>query len=169
MEQILAGVVTGLAVLAGALVTSRISARASRVEREERARSELVGALAAFGTAIDRLDVQIAQLPPPPGRVARSMRGATEHLRTLDWLMGRISTATLGRGAMKAVDELIYVSNRLMLLAPATLMPEIQAMNGLIERVELRDEQWRAEWRSSRESLAAASRRVVDPGRSSEE
>jgi hypothetical protein len=91
------------------------------------------------------------------------MLRVAERLKTTDWLMGRISMAIFGRGAMKAVDELISVGNRLMLLAPPSLMPSIQAMNGLIERAELRDERWRTEWHSARGDLAAASRQIFHP------
>lgn len=159
----MAGIVTGCAVLAGAWLNSRISTRVAKSDREEKARGELLAVLSAFGAAIDQLDVQIGQLPPPPGRAARPMMLVAERLKTTDWLMGRISMAIFGRGATKAVSELISVSNRLMLLAPPSLMPSIQAMNGLIERAELRDEQWRTEWRSARKNLAAKSRQIFHP------
>jgi len=163
MEQIFTAAVTGLAVLAGSALTARITSRVSKAEREERAKSELLAALVAYGAAIDRLDLKISQLPPQPGRVSRSSSALMTRLPTLDWLMGRLSTATLGRSTMKAVDELIYASNRLLLIAPESLFPPVESISNLLAGLEERDERWKADWQAAREDLAATSRRALHP------
>lgn len=84
-------------------------------------------------------------------------------LPTLDWLMGRLSTATLGRSTMKAVDELIYASNRLLLIAPESLFPPVESISNLLAGLEERDERWKADWQAAREDLAATSRRALHP------
>jgi hypothetical protein len=160
MDPWLTTLTGAVAVLAGSTLTAAISSRTSRIEREERQRDELRASLVAYGVAIDRLSVRIAELPEPrPDRspVGRMLR-VLERWREFDWLMGRISTALFGRRAMQAVDELILATNRLQLVAPDLLREPMAAISDLLERVEHRDAAWRDEWNAARQSLAAASR-----------
>ncbi|MGE5527482.1 MAG: hypothetical protein ACM3Q9_02330 [Methanosarcina sp.] len=70
--------------------------------------------------------------------------------RDLDWVMGRLSTGTLGRGAMRSLDELITAMNRLLLIAPEDVLDAVLGISVLLERFEQRDEGWREEWSAAR-------------------
>lgn len=69
--------------------------------------------------------------------------------RDLDWAMCRLSTGTLGRGTMRALDELITAMNRLLLIAPEEVLDAVLGISGLLERFEQRDERWRRTARGS--------------------
>ncbi len=81
--------------------------------------------------------------------------------RAFDWVMGRISVATVGRGGMRAIDEVLAATNRLMLVAPDSVLEPMQILSDLISRFEQGDEMWRDEWRIARNEFAKASREAV--------
>lgn len=83
------------------------------------------------------------------------MTSLLEKLPTLNGLVGRLSTATVGRGAMRAVDEVITTTNRLVLVAPEASVSE------LIEQFDPSAAVWRDEWQEARADFAAASRCAV--------
>lgn len=74
---------------------------------------------------------------------------------------GRLSTATVGRGTMRAVDEVIAATNRLLLIAPAPVLGEMEVVSDLIGGFEPGTTKWRDEWRAARTAFAGASRRAV--------
>ena len=82
-------------------------------------------------------------------------------LPTLDWLIGRMSTATVGRGIMRVVDEVIAATNRLLLVAPGPILDEMEAVSELIGTFDPGALKWRDDWKAARAAFASASRRAV--------
>lgn len=78
--------------------------------------------------------------------------------RALDWLIGRLSVATVGRGAMAALGEVISATTRLMLVAPAPVMEAMEVLSELIGRFDPGGSSWREEWQAARTAFAEVSR-----------
>lgn len=157
---IAAAVAAGAALLSSALtgfITHKIAAREQRGRDVE----ELRAALSAYGAVLDRFGRHLDQMPHPPGPAGRWVNRQVSRWRGLDWAMGRLSTGTLGRGAMRTLDELIAAMNRLLLIAPEEVLDAVLGISVLLERFEQRDEDWRQEWREARNAVAAASRAAV--------
>jgi hypothetical protein len=74
---VLAALIAALASLMSSWLTARITWRAAGSVRDEQARTELATALAAYGHALDRLELELNQLPPRPNRSTR--------LRSVPW------------------------------------------------------------------------------------
>lgn len=142
-------------------MTGVIAYRLARLEREARDKDELRTALVAYGAALDRLTVQVDQLPQSHGIEEDWMTRLVARWRTLDWLMGRISVATVGRGAMRAIDEVISATNRLMLVAPEPVIETMQILSELIGRFDPGEAQWREDWKAARTAFAKAAKGAV--------
>jgi hypothetical protein len=142
-------------------VTGIVAYRLARLERESLDRDELRTALAAYGAALDRLTLRIDQLPQAHGIEEDWTTRLVARWRVLDWLMGRLSVATVGRGAMQAVDEVIATTNRLMLVAPGPVMEAMQMLSELIGRFDPSGANWREEWQAARTAFGRASRAAV--------
>lgn len=82
-------------------------------------------------------------------------------LRDLDWVLGRISTATLGRNAMRSLDELMVATNRILLIAPESVLAAVQEVNSALESFKPRDSEWSAKWSAARQGVAKAARATV--------
>jgi hypothetical protein len=147
----------------GSALTGLISYRLAQLDRKADAKSELRASLVAYGAALDRLTLQIEQLPQSQGIDENWTTRAVEQLPTLNWLIGRLSTATVGRSAMRALDEVIAATNRLILIAPESILDAMQRPSELIGQFEPAASSWKKEWREARASFAAASRSVVRP------
>jgi hypothetical protein len=159
-SSIAAGIAAGAALLGSALtglITSKVAAREQRGRDVE----ELRAALAAYGAVLDRFGRHLDQLPHPPGPAGRWVNRQISRWRDLDWAMGRLSTGTLARGAMRTLDELITAMNRLLLIAPEEVLEAVLGISALLERFERRDEGWGEKWREARNTVAAASRAAV--------
>jgi hypothetical protein len=159
-SSIAAGIAAGAALLASALtglITYKIAAREQRGREVE----ELRAALAVFGAVLDRFGRHLDQMPHPPGPGGRWVNHQVSRWRDLDWAIGRLSTGTLGRGAIRTLDELITAMNRLLLIAPEEVLDAVLGISVLLERFEQRDERWGEEWREARNAVAAASRAAV--------
>ena len=152
-----AAVAAAAALLSSAL-TGYIGYRLARAERLGRGDDELRSALAAFGYAVDRLQIELDQLPPAPGRSNRWVLSRIERARELDWLLGQVSRHTLGRPALRAVDGLMAASNRLVLVAPEEILHVVEAIHVLVGQVNDRDEAWRQRWIAARGELLRLAR-----------
>jgi hypothetical protein len=161
MENWLVALIAAAGALGGSALTGLIAYRLARLEREGLDKGELRTALAAYGAALDRLTLRVDQLPQAHGIEEDWMTKLVARWRTLDWLMGRISVATIGRGAMRSIDEVITATNRLTLVAPGPVMETMQALSELISRFEPGETDWRKEWQAARAAFAIASRRAV--------
>jgi hypothetical protein len=155
LATVVLAAVTGLAASA---LTNAASARQARAERDDRGRIELRVALTAYGYALDRLDIEIVQLPPKPGRMARFTSRQAARLPILDWLVGRLAMHSLGRPMMRALDEFAAAANRLTLVAPESMLQPMEKIGWLLSRIGQRDERWRANWRAARAELFAVAR-----------
>jgi hypothetical protein len=154
-------VIAVAAALLSSGLTGVITLRAAGRQADRQQRSDLAAALQAFGYAADRLRLEIDQLPPPPGRLAASLQSASSRLRALDWSVGQISRHTLGRPVLSALDTYNAALNRLMLIAPTAVLEPMETLNGLLGRVQERDEAWADDWSSARGALTKAAREAV--------
>lgn len=147
-------------------MTGVVACRVGRLERESAEKGELRSALAGYGAAIDRLTLRIHQLPQAHGIEEGRSNKLVARWRTLDWVIGRLSVATVGRSTMRVVDEVIAATNRLILVAPEPIVETMQAVSDLIERFEPASEDWKRDWQAARNAFAEASRRAAfgDPG-----
>jgi hypothetical protein len=151
MSDSLTAAIAAGAALAGSGLTGMLTLHLAR-------RGELTAALAAYGYATDRLGLEIGQLPPTPGRAASALVAATARAPHFDWSVGQLSRHTLGRPAMRALDTYNAALNRLILVAPKSVLEPAIALNELLNSVTERDDQWSKEWSAAREALARASR-----------
>jgi hypothetical protein len=122
MEDWLVPLITAAGAVAGSAVTGTVVYRAARLEREAVNTGELRSALAAYGAAIDRLTLKIQQLPQAHGIDEGRSNKLVARWRTLDWVIGRLSVATVSRSTMRVVDEVIVATNRLILVALSRLL-----------------------------------------------
>jgi hypothetical protein len=158
MENWLVALIAAAGAVGGSAVTGVVGYRIAHLERGLRDREELRTALAVYGAALDRLTLQIDQLPQVHGIEEGWTTRLIARWQTLDWLMGRLSVATVGRSAMRAVDEVISATNRLMLVAPGPVMETMQITSELISRFDPSGVNWREEWQGARAAFASASR-----------
>ncbi|MGN6275545.1 MAG: hypothetical protein ACTHNP_06410 [Solirubrobacterales bacterium] len=142
-------------------MTGVVAYRVARLEREAADKGELRSALTAYGAAIDRLTLKIQQLPQTHGVEEGWSNRLIARWPTLDWFMGRLSVATLGRSTMRAVDEVIAATNRLVLVAPEPILETMQAISDLIAGFDPANDKWKQDWQRARNDFAAASRRVA--------
>jgi hypothetical protein len=145
----------------GSAVTGVVAYRVARLEREAADKSELRSALAAYGAAIDRLTLKVQQLPQSHGIEEGWLDKLVERWPTLDWLMGRLSTATLGRSTMRVVDQVIAASNRLILVAPEPILEAMKALGDLIGEFDPGSDEWKRKWQSARTYFASVSREAT--------
>jgi hypothetical protein len=148
--------------LVGAGIGGAITFATQRADRRDRARGDLAAALITFGYALDSLQVEIARIPPRT-RAARVADTVINERRfpNLNFLLNSLHSATLGRSAGRALDRLLAALNRLLLLAPADMMPLLEEINELLATVSARDAEWDDRWRELRGRLTAASRQMV--------
>jgi len=107
------------------------------------------------------LTLKIQQLPQAHGVEEGWSNRLIARWRTLDWIMGRLSVATVGRSTMRVVDEVIAATNRLILVAPEPILEAMQAISDLIGRFEPGGEDWQQEWQGARNAFAEVSRRAA--------
>ncbi len=168
MEDWLVALIAVAGAVGGSAVTGAVVYRVARLEREAADKGELRSALVAYGAAIDRLTLKIHQLPQAHGIEEGRSNRLVARWRTLDWVMGRLSVATVGRSTMRVVDEVISATNRLILVAPEPIVETMQAISDLIGRFEPASEDWKRDWQSARNVFAEASRRATYGAPSSE-
>ena len=142
-------------------MTGVVAYRLARLEREGQDKDELRTALAAYGAALDRLTLRIDQLPQAHGVKEDWTTRLVARWRSLDWLIGRLSVATIGRGAMRSIDEVISATNRLLLVAPDPVLASMETLSELIGRFDPSGSGWRKEWQEARTAFAQASRAAV--------
>jgi hypothetical protein len=152
----IAAIASGAALVSSGL-TGFLTLRGAAAERKDRSRGELAPVMAAYGYAIDRLEIEISQLPPSPSRTGATA-AAVERLPTLDWSLGQLSRYTLGRPAMRALDGYAAAANRLLLVAPVGVLTAMEPFNALLATFAERDDEWTARWREARHAFALAAR-----------
>lgn len=152
-----AAIAAGAALLSSGL-TGVLALRIAGVERDDRSKAELAAAMAAYGYAVDRLGLEIGQLPPTPSRAGRATAAVVGRLPTLDWSLGQLSRHTLGRPGMRALDAYTAAMNRLMLIAPKPVLTAVERVNGLLAMFENRSPNWSTEWQEARNDFAIAAR-----------
>jgi len=162
VETWLVALIAAGGAILGSALTGAVAFFLARLEHDAAAEGELRTALSAYGAALDRLTIQIEQLPEAHGIEEDWTTRLLGKLRTLDYLMGRLSTATIGRAAMRAVDEVIAATNRLLLVAPESVLDAMQEVSELIGRFEPGSESWRDDWRSARGGVSRAARQALD-------
>lgn len=158
MQEWVVALVAAAGAVGGSAVTGLISYRLAQLEREARDKDELRAALVAYGAAIDRLTLKIEQLPQAHGIEEGWGNRLIARWRTLDWIIGRLSLATVGRSAMRAVEEVMVANNRLILVAPEAVLLKMQAITDLTGRFDPGEKSWKAEWQEARNAFAAVSR-----------
>jgi len=95
---------------------------------------------------MDRLTLKIHQLPQAHGIEEVRSNRLVARWRTLDWVIGRLSVATVGRSTMRVVDEVIVATNRLILVAPEPIVEAMQTISDLVGRFEPASEDWKRDW-----------------------
>lgn len=161
MESWLVALIAAAGAVAGAAVSGVVAYRAARLDREARDKDELRAALAAYGAALDRLNLRIEQLPQAHGIKENWTTRLVALWPILDWLMGRLSVATVGRGGMIALDEMIAATNRLLLVAPGPVLDDMEHLSELIGRFDPAAKEWKDEWKEARAAFAGNSRGAV--------
>ncbi|HWO83567.1 MAG TPA: hypothetical protein VNM38_07240 [Solirubrobacterales bacterium] len=161
MDSSITAIIAAGAALFSSALTGLITYKIAGQQQRSRDVDELRSALALYGATLDRFGRHLDQMPHPPGLVGRWVNRQVSRWRDLDWAMGRLSTGTLGRGAMRALDELITAMNRLLLIAPEDVLDAVLGISVLLERFEQRDDGWREEWNEARNAVARASRAAV--------
>lgn len=71
---------------------------------------------------------EIEQLPRQRGHIAEAIESATARLSTLDYALGQLSRRTLGQPAQRALDSYLVAFNRLLLIAPTSMLEPMVAV-----------------------------------------
>ena len=158
MDDAAIALIGAAAGLIGATFGSVVALRIARVESRERSSGELAAAVAAFGYAVDRLMLEIGQLPPPPGRAATALSTRVARMPHTNWFTGQLARWSLGLPAMRALDGLMAAASRLSLVAPEALLPDVGLIPDLLGRLAQRDQEAVCELAGARARLLAASR-----------
>lgn len=161
MPDVATAAIAASAALLSSGLTGVLALRIARVEREDRSKAELAAAMAAYGYAVDRLGLEISQLPLTPSRTGRAVAAAVERLPTLDWSLGQLSRHTLGRPGMRALDAYAAAMNRLILIAPKPVLAAAERVNALLATFEERSLNWATEWQEARDGFVLAARDAV--------
>lgn len=141
MDDASIALIAAAASLIGATVGSFVALRIAHVQSRAERSSELVTAVAAFGYAVDRLMLEIGQLPPRPGRASAALSRTVARMPHTDWFTGQLARWSLGRPAMRALDALMASANRLSLVAPEPLLADVGRIPELLGRLAQRDPQ----------------------------
>jgi hypothetical protein len=153
--------VTAGAVLLASGLTGGLTLWAGRAERKDRSRGELATALSSFGHALDRMELEIGQLPPAASEGARVLEWVLARFSTLEWMIGQASRHSVGRPALRALDGYLIAANRLLLVAPNPVLEVLEDLSALLARISQRDETWQVEWRRARERFVVVARAAV--------
>ena len=158
MDSWVVALIASAGAVAGAAVSGVVAFIVARLDRGARDVDELRAALAAYGAALDRLSIKIEQLPQSHGVTENWTTRLVARWQTLDWLMGRLSLVTLGRGGMIALDEVLATTNRLLLIAPGPVLDEMERVSELLGRFDPLAANWEAEFNEARAAFASAAR-----------
>ncbi|HVV91642.1 MAG TPA: hypothetical protein VHB53_14210, partial [Solirubrobacterales bacterium] len=90
MDSWLVAVIAAGGAIMGSALTGAMAYRLAELDRKADATGELQTCLAAYGAALDRLTLQIEQLPQSHGIEENWMTSLVEKLPTLNWLIGRL-------------------------------------------------------------------------------
>jgi hypothetical protein len=161
MEGWLIALIAAGGAVAGAAVSAIAVYRVAHLEAEARGKDELRAALAGYGAALDRLNLKVEQLPQAHGIDENWTTRLVARWPTLDWLMGRVSVATVGRGGMIALDEMIAATNRLLLVAPGPVLDDMERLSDLISSLDPNADIWKDEWKEARSNFAGTARAMV--------
>jgi hypothetical protein len=82
-------------------------------------------------------------------------------LPPVDWTVGQINRRTIGRPTARAVDLYSAALNRLLLLAPESLLRPAEEINELVRRADARDDAWDQEWSAACSAFTTAARQAV--------
>lgn len=155
------------AALGGTALSAIVAASSTRRHLASQDRTGLAAALQAYGYAITNLGMEIDQLPPGPSPTVAALSAATvSRLPLLDWTAGQVSRHTLGRPTRRAVDTYNAAMNRLLLVAPQTILTHMKTINDLVSRAHQRDDSWAEEWSNARALFTEAGRQAIQPPRS---
>jgi hypothetical protein len=162
MDGWMTALVGAAGVLAGSGLTGLLAGRQASREREAQDLDELRTALAAYGAAVDAVELRMAQMGGPMPRVARWIVGRVErHLRIIAWLIRRMSATTISWPVFESFDRLALAKNRLLLIAPTPVVDAAVAIDDLIWGFESNASGWQREWREARETFLVAARDAV--------
>jgi hypothetical protein len=161
VSELASTAVTAGAVLVASGLAGGLTLWAGRVEREDRSRGELATALSSFGHALDRMELEIGQLPPVTREGMRVSERVLARFSTLEWVIGQASRHSVGRPALRALDGYSIAANRLLLVAPNPVLEVLEELSALLARISRRDEAWQVEWRQARENFVVVARTAV--------
>lgn len=162
MDGWMTALVGAAGVLAGSGLTGILASRQAGREHKAHDLEELRSALAAYGAAVDAIELRMAQMGGPMPRAARWILEQVEpHVRILVWLIRRLSVATIARPTMNSFDQLAVCTNRLLLIAPEPVVDAVSAINELIGCFESQSSDWRQEWMEARRTFLIVARDVV--------
>jgi hypothetical protein len=152
------------AALAGAALSAIVAASATRRQLASQDRTGLAAALQSYGYAITNLGMEIDQLPPRPSPTVAALSAASaSRLPLLDWTASQISRHTVGRPTRRAVDTYNAAMNRLLLVAPQSILTHMKTINDLVTRADHRGDAWAEAWSHARAAFTEASRQAIQP------
>lgn len=150
------------AALLGSALSAIAAAHSARRLAAAHQRTSLAAALEIYGYAVTSLGFEIGRLPPDRGQAIDALSSVAARLPMLDWTLGQISSRTIGRPTIRAVDTYNAAMNRLLLVAPQLILAHMQTINELVS-ADTRDERWRQEWSVARAAFTVAAREAVQP------
>lgn len=150
--------IAAAAALLSSGLTGTISLRlAARAERH-RDRGDLAASLAAFGFAVDKLALELDNLPRPAGAATQQVNWLVRRLPTLDWWLGQVTRYTLASPGLRAYEGLMAATNRLLLVAPEAIVMCVRRIHALLEDPRPHEDEWKDDWARARADLLRESR-----------
>lgn len=159
MEDWVVAAISAASGIVGAGVGGAATYLSQRAAGNAQERGELSAALIQYGYALDALNIEIQRLPRRT-RLARLGERAinSDRMPNLNRLIEWVFTKTIGRDGQRAIDRLIATTNRLVMVAPKTLLDPIERISSLLGRVEERDQSWDRDWAAARADVLTAAR-----------
>lgn len=161
MDAIVSAALAALAALAGVALADRLNARRARVAAAEARDARLQSALTRFGYALDRLHLEVMQLPRQTTRWDRVTSVPLERLPTANWVVGLLSRRLLGQETWRALDLYLQSTTEVMVLAPADMTDTLARAHELLESLARRDDAWHASWLAVRSDLLRHTRALA--------
>ncbi|PTL60247.1 hypothetical protein [Paraconexibacter algicola] len=159
MNELVLAVVATAGALGGASLAGWFTLRAGAVERRAREAGELAAVVSAVNHALDRLELELRQLPPDVASRSKDLTDrALERTPLLAWAIAQASRHTVGRPAMLALDGYSAAASRLLLAGPEPVLHALAPINDLLADVEHRDGEWWVAWRGARGELIRVAR-----------
>ncbi|HEX8084556.1 MAG TPA: hypothetical protein VF529_09720 [Solirubrobacteraceae bacterium] len=155
---VLTAIVSGGSAVAGIAVGGGIDVWQRIDERRERRLEQLESRLAMFGAALDGLVLEMESLPPQSRRGQILSEWLARRMPTLDFFVGRLGRALLGRRLYALMGDFQRAGNALVVSAPPEIVVAMEPIGDALGAFSKEPDKWHARFEEARADFAAVAR-----------